>query len=392
MPIQTDDCQTRLRTDDTTQVRTRTLGSSPRTPTHPRRRAVPSTVNGSTLTWVTPSDRSQANPTFRFSSQVKVASSVLVSTTNRDNSVICLVCADADPAFQTVTLCDMAGGVVWKSERTAAPLIPSSSSDGKYFVCFLDSSDQAWIVDIDQPNYKPRTLTGINGSDKGHGSSVTIGCDGKRLAIARPVPLSQTTSPLVGTLPKTKIARDSNSYLRITTELSSLVLAFTPGDRFLVLMGQIRQNNRSTALSSKNVFLISWETTTLSTVYTTWVNGSENVSILGPVGFYGLSWSNNPAILLRMHPQHTAFTSEGHSRIYLANKLIKFSIQVKEQILAVFCKKILSVTADGYLRALEGPESGAEAVEVVVGKLEGERPDLYTIKAIALSEHLVNWL
>jgi hypothetical protein len=209
------------------------------------------------------------------------------------------------------------------------------------------------------------------------------------LAIARPVPLSQTTSPLVGTLPKTKIARDSNSYLRITTEISSLVLAFTPGDRFLVLMGQIRQNNRSTALSSKNVFLISWETTTLSTVYTAWVNGSENVSILGPVGFYGLSWSNNPAILLRMHPQNTALTSEGHSRIYLANKLVKFNIQVKEQVLGACCSQILSLTAAGCLRALERPESGEDVVEVVVGKLKGERPDLYTIKAMALSENLV---
>jgi hypothetical protein len=279
----------------------------------------------------------------------------------------------------------MAGGVVWSSGRTADRLIPSFSSDGKYFVCFLNTSDQTWIVDIErssQPNYKPRTLTRINGSDKGRGSAVTIGCDGKRLAIAR---RSETTSPLRnGTLPKTNIARDSNSYLRITTELSALVLAFTPGDRFLVLMGQ-----RSQSAEVYNVFLISWETTTLSTVYATWVNGREYASLRDMVGFYGLSWSNNPAILLRMHPRNTAFTSEGHSRIYLANKLVKFNIQVKEQVLGACCSQILSLTADGCLRALERPESGEDVVEVVVGKLKGERPDLYTIKAMALSENLV---
>jgi serine/threonine protein kinase len=370
MPTQTNEHQARLR--------------STRAPSPPQRHAVPSTANGSTLTWATPSDRFQPNPTFRFSSEVKLTSSlssVIASVTNRDNSRICVLCSDFYEDM-TVTLCDTEGGVVWEKAEKLHPSTlfrhprPSFSSDGRFLVCFLPHSDEACIVYVkwsSQPSYKPRILpchTLEPGKTRSQVEALTIGSDGEQLAICR-APSSGNQQP--------KIIRDSNSTIQITPfELDPLSLAYSTGDRFLVLFGKKRVGKD---------LLMCWEATTLTQVYH--INLGEDFTTPAPIQLYTLTWANNPAVLLRLDPEDIEFTLESRWQIILANKPVKFNIPVKEQILAVHGKQILSLTADGCLCAFERPESGEDVVQVVVGKLDGERPDLYKIKAMALSENLV---
>jgi hypothetical protein len=332
-------------------------------------------VASGTLSWATPGrSASGLNPITSFMFLVRMAARsdsrfVHACVVNRQNSLIAVQSYDVHEKMLKTIIYDKSCGPIWESDSLWVANVgiwrlphPTFSEDGQY-LAICESLDQVTLVDIQRssildsaPSTKPKPEIVV---------AMAIGTEGRRLAVA-------VYAHAVSKTTVTKIKYTQGELVvYIRTKYDIVSMAYTSGERFLVLFG--------------DRWMEYWETATDRHQYI-----DSDIPFLREPGsnLYPLNCPSGPRIFFNVANSLRGGSGSRKCQLWAYSEIASKGWELVNEFAGVIIQaawedQIVLLRPDGNLVL---KESDGTAMEVVVGHIEGNLPPLDRVEGVVLRE------